>query len=232
MDKGQLIIGTGEQARVYKPQLRAPSMQDFLACKPEYQEFCCNIPITAGEPCVFNDQTFTAYSAIVANFAEANAAFYKVKSMNAAARHIYAAIRLPHCDDGLLEDCYDDDEHGGGLFVLRLLREAQIVNRVVFVVRQYDGSHINEQRWLETERAIISAVARSAKNKYTGSHQIVNPTYSNRQDRRKHRRGGKYQRGPNQWPAFPPSGNRRASQESTPTDDVDDDVASQEGEPE
>ena len=146
------------------------------------------IDLVKGETFTFEAQEFTGYSAVTNNMKEANDAYSKVKALHMNARHVMCGARIPGNELYLNEGYEDDGEHGGGKFMLDLLRSNEIEYRAVFVARVYNGTHIKEQRWTEIEKAVMSAVNRSAMNKFTGQHQLMwsNGGYS---DKRGHGRG-------------------------------------------
>ena len=91
--------------------------------------------------------------------------------MHSGARHIICAYRLPGVEFHNLQDYYDDGEHGGGEFLLKMLSEADIYNRVIFVVHEYDGSHIGKLRFDAMEQAVKAAIIKEPFNPIMQEHQ-------------------------------------------------------------
>ena len=73
----------------------------------------------------------------------------------------------------MCQDFVDDDEHGGGQFLLNILMDSCIQNRVILVVRNYDGEHIGNKRFDLMRDAVRSALDRAQKNAITGKHDCV-----------------------------------------------------------
>ena len=173
IQKGKLIIGTGEGAFEYTSPLQIPTCKEVL--RPTKQELKSrdNINAVCGDVYKFESQEFKSYSVVTQSMEEVKIAYSKIKAANTEARHIICAVRLPGNEFFKNEATFDDDEYGAGKFVLDLLRRSNIENRAIFVVRKYQGEHIGEQRWIEIEKAVTSAVNRSAFNKFTGKHQLM-----------------------------------------------------------
>ena len=65
---------------------------------------------------------------------------------------------------------FDDDEHGAGDYLLRFLVKEGITSRVVFVVRDYDGTHIGERRFKAMEDAVKLAILQAPMNDVNGQN--------------------------------------------------------------
>ena len=70
-----------------------------------------------------------------------------VKFYNLEARHIVVACRVASTETTLGFDFEDDDEHGAGQALLTYMESAEIENRALYVVRNYDGEHIGPARF-------------------------------------------------------------------------------------
>ena len=88
-----------------------------------------------------------------------------------AARHILYGFNLPGREFHKLQDYKDDDEHGGGRIILGMLQNAEVVNRVIYVARIYDGTHIGQERFEAIKEAARSVVTQNSYNCVTKTHQ-------------------------------------------------------------
>ena len=79
-------------------------------------------------------QTFIGYTMTPKTMEEVNLAYVKIKGLHTEARHIVSACRLPGRNFHINQDYFDDDEHNGGSYLLRLLVSCEIQNRAIFVV--------------------------------------------------------------------------------------------------
>ena len=70
--------------------------------------------------------------------------------------HNIYACRI-HGDSGLLEYCNDNGEFSAGRRVLRILKEHDIINKLVVVSRWYGGRHLGPARFKCIEDAAREA---------------------------------------------------------------------------
>ena len=157
MEKGELLI-EGEK---YQPKLKVPSCREILLASKEQRIERLNKEVKKGVPKTFQGQQFLAYTTAVKSIHEANVAYAKIKSIHADSRHIISAVRIPGRDFFFNQDFADDDEHGGGAYLLELLLESQIQNRAIYVVRTYEGKHIGSKRFEMMKEAVKSALSRA-----------------------------------------------------------------------
>ena len=109
----------------------------------------------------------------VKSIKEVNLAYGKIRAIHTDARHVICACRLPDRLFHTHQDFCDDDEHNAGQFLLQLLESSEIMNRVVFVVRYYDGAHIGKKRFVAIRDAAASAVDATAFNTITNSYDTI-----------------------------------------------------------
>ena len=102
-----------------------------------------------------------------------NIAYTHVLNKEPEARHVMCAFRLPGRNFHTLQDYMDDEEHGGGRAILRLLEKSDIKNCAVFVARVYHGEHIGKKRFEGIVSAAKSAISRSSYNEVTREHQFL-----------------------------------------------------------
>ena len=169
MDRGELMI----DGKPYIKQLKTPSCREILeACKVQ-REVRLGKDLTKGHTQVFQKQEFTGYTAAVKSIEEVNHHYTKLRSFHTDSRHIICACRIVGRNFFINQDFLDDDEHGAGNILLNMLLESQIQNRVLFVVRTYDGTHIGLKRFELIKKAASSAIDRAPVNKVTGLHDCV-----------------------------------------------------------
>ena len=169
MEKGELMID-GEK---YVSHLKAPSCKDILLASKEQRSERLGKEVKKGVPKLFRGQEFLGYTTVVKSIHEANIAYAKIRAIHPEARHVVSAVRIPGRSYFHNQDFNDDDEHGGGSYLLDLLLESQIQNRAVYVVRNYDGEHIGSKRFELMREAIQSALSRSPANEVTGNHDCL-----------------------------------------------------------
>ena len=118
-------------------------------------------------------QKFLCYSADLKSISEVNAAYAKIWAKHLSARHVICAYRLPFKNFAINEDFWEDDEHAGGSFLLRLLEKSNVKNKAIFTVRDYDGSHISKDRFRAMADAVKSVFIKSPYNRIIHEHQFI-----------------------------------------------------------
>ena len=128
-----------------------------------------NTEVDKGKVIEVEGQTFVGYTTTPKTMEEVNLAYAKIKGLHTEARHIVSACRLPGRNFHINQDYYDDDEHNGGSYLLKLLVSCEIQNHAVFVVRNYDGEHIGQRRYQAMFDVVASAVESNPVNVVTGT---------------------------------------------------------------
>ena len=85
---------------------------------------------------------------------------------------------LPGRNFAVLQDFQDDQEHSAGRHLLKLLVDADIYNRAVFVVRYYGGEHLGPSHFNAFVEAAQSAITHDPYNHVTKSNQTPWPKQS------------------------------------------------------
>ena len=218
MDRGELII----DGSVYEPQLKVPSCRDILLASKEQRSERLNKDVKSGTPKLYQGQEFLGYTTAVNSIKDANIAYAKIKAIHLDARHVICAVRLPGKDYFHNQDYIDDDEHGGGAFLLSLLTESQIQNRAIYIVRKYDGQHIGGKRYELMREAVQSALSRAPANEVTGNHDCIWEQQFNKPIRGSHQGRGSYRGGsrPPRGRGHGPNGNGMFPNDNFNTDNV------------
>ena len=169
MDKGSLVV----EGHKYEKQLRVPSCHEILQASVAQHKERLSKDITKGGSKIFKGQEFIGYAMPIKSMEEVNVAYTKVHSIHTDARHIVSACRLSGRNFHTCQDFQDDGEHGGGIFLLNLLLDSNIQNRAIFVVQNYDGTHICNKRFEMMHSVVKSALDRAPVNPITGNDNCV-----------------------------------------------------------
>ena len=105
-----------------------------------------NVELSNPEVVTVEGQTFTGYAMNIKSTEDVNYGYAKVRTLHPGARHAMAAWSLPGRSFHTLKDSEDDEEHGVSNAILEILERSNIENKAVFVVRDYDGTHIGPKR--------------------------------------------------------------------------------------
>ena len=136
--KGNITIDGETYVKAVKP----PCVSQILKASKEARLQCANLQVVRGNRIEKGSSVFLGYSADIRNLTEVNEVHAKICGENLAARHVVCAFRLPNRNFVIHEDFNNDDEDGMGAHLLQILRKSNIMNKVVFVVCFYDGTHI------------------------------------------------------------------------------------------
>ena len=166
---GELMV-EGER---YVKQLRAPSCREILKASREQRMARLDKEVSVSHHKTFNGQVLIGYTASVKTIDEANTTLAKIRGLHTDARHVICACRIPGKNFHMCQDYVDDNEHGGGSYLLNLLVNSEIQNRILIVVRSYDGQHIGEKRYQLMWEAAKSAVDHAPINEVTGKNNCI-----------------------------------------------------------
>ncbi|KAH8598840.1 hypothetical protein B0O99DRAFT_683588 [Bisporella sp. PMI_857] len=116
----------------------------FNAKKTETKEWVVSATVT------LKKSTFVARTVEVSSMAEAKSEIRKLLASDpslAEATHNITAFRVPRDQGGVLEECNDDGESGGGKHILSLMQANNVVGVLLVVTRWYGGIMLGPDRW-------------------------------------------------------------------------------------
>ena len=160
-------------AELYRKKVVAPSMNDIMSLNEDEFRRILSIPVTTGKPVNEDGSCFTGYTVCAQSHKEIRDVYMKLKLANAEARHIVCAYNLPGLDLHHCKDYWDDEEHGAGKFLLRLLIDHKITSRAIFVVRHVQGKKIGSIRHKCFMDAAINAINVNPYNKFAKCNQSI-----------------------------------------------------------
>ena len=131
-----------------------------------------SVQINRDDSTYIQGNMFTAYTMCSNNFTEINRAYMKLRLDHADARHIVGAWYIPGAKDYDVNDGCDDGESGAGAALARLLKEHEIQNRVVFVVRKC-GDKLQQERIKQYIQAATNVINRFSENHLASKNQHV-----------------------------------------------------------
>ena len=173
-----MVIEGNEYSKLLNPS----TSKDTLLSTDQHRLKCGSLELTQGKTVNKQDQQFIGYISAATKIEDIGLAYDKIHAIHPEARHIVCSWSLPGRDSYYLKDFCDDDEHGTGAYLLKLLLQSNIQNRAIFVIQHYNSSHIGIEWFTAMKEAVISAINRAPINKYTGLHDKIeaNPTKSNK----------------------------------------------------
>lgn len=141
--RGKLVINE----EVYEKSVKAPTARDILRPNKEVIKNARTIEIVKGGEESKQKSHFGSFAAAVQSFEDVQAAYLKMKMKYADATHVSCAFRLPGANTPFNQDYIDDGEYGCGRAMLKVLKQAKIMNVAMFLVRYYGGKHLGVTRF-------------------------------------------------------------------------------------
>lgn len=158
--RGQLIINE----EPYQKQVTPPSAKEILNPGEGLFEKANELDIIKGKQEEHQKSKFISYAVAVNDLEEVRAALLKVQMKFPNATHISCAYRIPGSNTPNNQDYVDDGEHGCGQTMLKVLKEEQLLNIAVILVRFYGGKHLEVQRF-EIFRTLTQAAIQALMKK-------------------------------------------------------------------
>ena len=139
-----------------KPQKKhifPPTAQEiFNISKPEQQKLDC-LTVVHTKETTDKENIFQGHAAKVSSNAEIKLCYKKLKQLFPDRDHIMMGYSFKN-----FHGHHDDDEHGAGKRISKILNDRQSKNTVVFVSRLFSGVHIGQRRFLHIEEASRQAL--------------------------------------------------------------------------
>lgn len=161
--KGDLYI---ENDRFQHP-IRPPTVRQQVLPSAWEADLTRKVEIFEGDTRDRDDSVFVGYAAKVDSVDLVQGAYMKVRQAHPDASHVMCAYRFPGNNPTKSYGISDDGEHGGGRRILKVLRDAEVFNCALFVVRYYGGRHIGADRF-----TLIEDVSKSALMEMESELQI------------------------------------------------------------
>jgi hypothetical protein len=147
-----------------------PTIEEKLLMSKADKIKACNTKFYISEVISENKSHFQLYSSEIHDTADANNA-YRAISLNPMASlctHMISAYWIDNDQQGY----FDDHDHGLGKHLLGVMQEADMINSICFLTREYGGQHLGFRRF-----EIISELVDDIFDKAQGQQQL--PTYLN-----------------------------------------------------
>ena len=178
LKKGTLTVGSTTYRS--KPLVRAPTAKDVLKAPVADQIRWRKVKCIAGSVIKKDKCWFQGFSVVTGRMETIRDAYLKLREEHSDSMHIMCGYRLPGKNTPFLQDSVDDNE--GGAHILRMLKQANIYNRAVFVKRHYGGTHLGPTRFQAIVEAAQSAVVHDPYNHISKCNQTPWPATQNPQN--------------------------------------------------
>ena len=159
-EKKELMIN-GEK---YEKKISPPALKEVLLTEMEDEISIENANIVTGSSKEVNRSIFYAYCKEVNTFEDIQEAYRVIKNDHISSTHIVCGYRLFNTRSSSHQDFSDDGETGAGRRLLEVIREMNIWNMAVFIVRYHEGPNLGKQRfelYSELAKDVITSVPRT-----------------------------------------------------------------------
>ena len=143
MKAGKLFIDN----QPYHQKLTVPQPKDILGLSMDELNSILDVEVTRGETYNKDGSSFLGVTARVQSIDKVSRYYVQMKLIYPEARHIICAFKLAGEDIHNTEGYCDYKETNAGRTLLRELKNCNILNRVVFVMRQYGGIKMGPERY-------------------------------------------------------------------------------------
>ena len=155
----------------YTKMVIAPKAKDIVLATGKDKARWRKVKTVPGNVTVRGKCYFQGFSLVTNKIETIRDGYLKLRESHGDVRHIVCGFRLPGRNFALLQDYDDDDEFGAGAVLLKLLEDAQILNRAVFVTRRYGGEHLGPARFQAYAEAAQSAITHDPYNQWSKENQ-------------------------------------------------------------
>lgn len=142
----------------YCKAINAPTAEDILNPPDALYDLAKELDVVKGGRKVQDKSTFVSYAVAVQDHQDIQAAYLKLRMKHTQATHVVCAFRLPGANTPVNQDFVDDREYGAGRVMLRYLKDEQVLNVAIFLVRYHGGINIGSTRF-----EIFKDLAKKAK---------------------------------------------------------------------
>ena len=154
LEKGTLFVDKCE----FKNPLCRPTAEALFALSPEELNKCETVDVSSCQVLSMKNSHFHGFAMQVSNLEDVQRMYLHFAIKFANATHIMAAYLLPGYNKAYDQGYTDDNEHGGGRRLLRLLTGGDHFSTMVIVVRYYGQIQLGTDRFDLITRAATGAL--------------------------------------------------------------------------
>ena len=165
-----------EGEELYISPLKCPTREDVIATSAEDIINMGRIKITPGDTVTEEESTFQGFVCDVNTIDDVNCAYQQLRYKNITADHIICATRLPAKIEVHRELYEDDGDHGLGKVLWEYMKDLDIKNRAIFVIRNTNGVHIGDKRFDALIQSAKLAMNKRPMNEVIKKFQFSWPT--------------------------------------------------------
>ena len=174
MDFRGPYLHIGNSTAVQAKAVKTPQPRDILDLSAQELSRILKLVINRGKEVIESNSKFTAYTAQVTTYEQINDLYLKIKLIHPVADHVICAYHVSN-DDFFNTDHCDDGEHGAGRAILSYMKENDITDRVIFVVRYFGGVKLGPKRFEKITEAVRDVILQLPNTQVTGTPPKTEP---------------------------------------------------------
>ena len=184
------------QGQPFTNPVKPPHSTEILKCNREEISEIFKVALGKGERSVYEGSLFQGYVVPVNSIGMIKKAYMKLRLIHPQAQHLICAYTIPGLPRCFHEGFCDDKETGAGRILMNMIKDNNLSNLALFVVRTQTGSKIGPIRFELIEKAAANAVGNHPINIYTNENMVIQPKQPKTVTKRDSNHGGaKYAKG-------------------------------------
>ena len=168
MARGKILVNN----EVVKQKIKSPTYAEILQMDEKELEKICAVKLVAGPEHIEKGSEYFEYMCKVKNLQQIQNAYYKMHVKHADATHISCAYRLEDPIGPYRQQGIDDGDAGVDRSLLKTLKDANVNQICIFLVRYYGQVHLGKRRFEIAE----SITERSVQRWFTKNEQFRRKT--------------------------------------------------------
>ena len=155
MNRGKIIVDN----QIVKKRVWSPTTAELLKMTQEDQEMIKCVKLMPAVEHQEKDSDYFSYVHKPRGYGDVQNGLFKLRLKHADATHVSCAYRLQNAKGPFYQEGHDDLEPGAGRTILKVLKENNLVNICVYVVRYYGGTKLGNRRYQILQMLAEGAIA-------------------------------------------------------------------------
>ena len=178
MQKGQIQVNNN----IVKPKVLPPTKAEIIRLDPDELEKIRAVKMIKGPEHEEKGSEYVAYGIKIKSISDVRKAYKKLKVKHADATHVSCAYRLQNPVGPYRQEAVDDNDIGIGRAMLKKIKEKEMSEIAIFVVRYYGGVHLGKRRFeiaeYLTERTVQAIISKDLQKRKRSQRQVSSGTLS------------------------------------------------------
>ena len=154
MSKGKIMVNS----EILKPKVQPPMYAEILRKTEQELEVLKAIKMVNGPEHLEKGSEYYTHICKVTKEEDVRQAYRKMRIKYADAMHITCAYRLNNPIGPYRQQAIDDQDHGVGRSLLKVMKSKEVTNLCCFLVRYYRGVHLGKRKFEIAESLVERAI--------------------------------------------------------------------------